>query len=121
MTGDRVRTYTRESGGGLAGTGETFALAADMVLKAIGQVFVPDAFGGAARALELEGGRIKVDAERRTSLPGVWAGGDCVAGGQDLTVVGGRGRQARRRVDRPQRWQAQLTPRRLATGGERHG
>ena len=27
-----------------------------------------------------------MDDERRTSLPGVWAGGDCVAGGSDLTV-----------------------------------
>ena len=34
-----------------------------------------------------DGGRIKVDAERRTSMAGVWAGGDCIAGGEDLTVV----------------------------------
>ena len=27
-----------------------------------------------------------MDEERRTSLPGVWAGGDCVHGGEDLTV-----------------------------------
>jgi glutamate synthase (NADPH/NADH) small chain len=27
-----------------------------------------------------------VDDQRRTSLAGVWAGGDCVHGGQDLTV-----------------------------------
>ena len=38
-------------------------------------------------ALALSGGRIKVDAEGRTSVTGVWAGGDCVAGGQDLTVA----------------------------------
>ena len=36
---------------------------------------------------QLEGGRIKVDAERRTSVAGIWAGGDCVAGGKDLTVA----------------------------------
>ena len=30
--------------------------------------------------------RIAVDADRKTSLAGVWAGGDCVAGGEDLTV-----------------------------------
>jgi glutamate synthase (NADPH/NADH) small chain len=35
----------------------------------------------------MEAGRIAVDVERRTSLENVWAGGDCVAGGQDLTVV----------------------------------
>ncbi len=77
---------TADAAGGLAGTGETYTLAADMVLTAIGQVLVPTAFGG-ADMLSLAGGRIVVDAERRTSLSGVWAGGDCVAGGQDLTVA----------------------------------
>ncbi|HEX7437699.1 MAG TPA: FAD-dependent oxidoreductase, partial [Caldimonas sp.] len=36
--------------------------------------------------LALRGGRIEVDAEGRTSLAKVWAGGDCTFGGQDLTV-----------------------------------
>jgi glutamate synthase (NADPH/NADH) small chain len=69
--------------GKLTGTGETFDLPADMIFKAIGQTYV-DVLGG---ELALEAGRIKVDAERRTSVPGIWAGGDCVAGGQDLTVA----------------------------------
>ena len=68
--------------------GECFTLEADMVFKAIGQTFVAGPVAGASDALELEGGRIAVDAARRTSLPDVWAGGDCVAGGQDLTVAG---------------------------------
>ncbi|MEQ1525019.1 MAG: FAD-dependent oxidoreductase, partial [Aestuariivirga sp.] len=38
-------------------------------------------------ALALSGGRIIIDAEKRTSVKGIWAGGDCVAGGQDLTVA----------------------------------
>ncbi len=75
--------YTREVKGKLAGTGETFDLPADMIFKAIGQTFI-DVMGG---ALALDGGRIKVDAERRTSVAGIWAGGDCAAGGQDLTVA----------------------------------
>jgi glutamate synthase (NADPH/NADH) small chain len=79
--------YTAEEGGRLRGTGETFALAADMVFKAIGQKFVPAVLDGASTAMELEDGRIRVDAEGRTSLAGVWAGGDCAAGGEDLTVV----------------------------------
>ena len=54
-----------------------------MIFRAIGQSYV-DATAG---QLALEGGRIKVDAEKRTSVKGVWAGGDCVAGGQDLTVA----------------------------------
>jgi len=71
--------------GRLTSTGNHYTVPADMVLTAIGQVFVPDGLGG-ADALVLEAGRIKVDAERRTSVKGIWAGGDCIAGGLDLTV-----------------------------------
>jgi dihydropyrimidine dehydrogenase (NAD+) subunit PreT len=68
-------------------TGETFVLAADMVLKAVGQVFVPDPLRvDGTLALAVEDGRIAIDEDGRTSLPGVYAGGDCVAG-VDLTVV----------------------------------
>ena len=82
-----VFEYTRLVEGRLVGTGETFALAADMVFKAIGQHFVADPVRADGRELlELDSGRIKVDAERRTSLDRVWAGGDCIADGQDLTV-----------------------------------
>lgn len=70
----------------LAGTGERFELPADMLFKAIGQVLVRDSLDGQVGLLDTASGRIAVDAERRTSLPGVWAGGDCVAGGRDLTV-----------------------------------
>ncbi len=73
--------------GRLAGTGDRFSLAADMVFKAIGQVFLPDlVVKGAKEPLEMKDGRIAVNAERATSLPGVYAGGDCAATGQDLTV-----------------------------------
>ena len=75
--------YMADNKGRLTGTGETFDLPADMIFKAIGQTYV-DVLGG---ELALEGGRISIDAERRTSVPGIWAGGDCVAGGQDLTVA----------------------------------
>jgi glutamate synthase (NADPH/NADH) small chain len=79
--------YTADRNGRLAGTGETFTLEADVVFKAIGQTFVPTGLNGTASAIDMQGGRIKVDAERRTSLAGVWAGGDCVYGGEDLTVA----------------------------------
>ena len=75
--------YTNDVDGRLTGTGETFDLPADMIFKAIGQTYV-DVLGG---ALELRDGRLAVDAERRTSVPGIWAGGDCAAGGKDLTVA----------------------------------
>jgi dihydropyrimidine dehydrogenase (NAD+) subunit PreT len=73
---------TAEVGGRLAGTGERFRLPADQVFKAIGQVLE-----GAPEGLEFEGGKIRVDAAGRTSLPKVWAGGDCASGGDDLTVT----------------------------------
>ena len=76
--------------GRVEGTGETFALAVDQVFKAIGQLPEEDVLAGTG--LEREppsspNGRIKVDRDRSTSLEGVWAGGDCVADGEDLTVV----------------------------------
>jgi dihydropyrimidine dehydrogenase (NAD+) subunit PreT len=79
--------YTAEKNGTLAGTGETFTLDADVVFKAIGQTFVPAGLNGGADTIDTQGGRIKVDAERHTSRGGVWAGGDCVFGGKDLTVA----------------------------------
>lgn len=82
-----VFEYTKIAAGALTGTGERFALPADMVFKAIGQVFVPDPMQEADREmLELENGRIATDDEGRTSLAGVWAGGDCTGRGEDLTV-----------------------------------
>ena len=66
--------------------GQTFTLDADVVFKAIGQKVLWDRLGDTAEIVALKQDRIVVDDERRTSLPGVWAGGDCVAGGSDLTV-----------------------------------
>jgi glutamate synthase (NADPH/NADH) small chain len=78
-----------------------------MLFKAIGQVLVKDGLDG-ANVLELRAGRIAVDEERRTSIPGVWAGGDCVAGGQDLTVVAVEdGKRAAHSIDRYLRAAAQ--------------
>ena len=74
--------YTDIVDGKLKGTGETTVLAADQIFKAIGQTFEGPGIG----AVKLEGDRIVVDAEGRTSVPKVWAGGDCVLGGEDLTV-----------------------------------
>ncbi len=91
--------YTKDAGGQLVGTGETTTIACDQVFAAIGQTFIPADVNGVAVALEK--GRLKVDAERRTSVPGLWAGGDCVAGGKDLTVASVEdGKQAALSIDR---------------------
>lgn len=76
-----------DADGRLRGTGEATRLAADMVFKAIGQTFITDAVTGDSAALELDDGRIAVDGDGKTSLGDVYAGGDCVVGGEDLTVA----------------------------------
>jgi dihydropyrimidine dehydrogenase (NAD+) subunit PreT len=74
--------------GRLMGTGETYALPADQVFKAIGQTFVPSPVQENGKdLLQLSfKNRIATNDEGQTSLPGVWAGGDCTEG-QDLTVA----------------------------------
>lgn len=74
--------YMVEGPGGLQGTGETFRLRADQVFKAIGQ-----SLSGAPEGLRIEAGKIWVAGPGRTSVAGVWAGGDCALGGNDLTVT----------------------------------
>ncbi len=74
--------YTRVEGRSVQGTGETFDIPADQVLKAIGQTL-----DGAPDGLKLHGGKIAVSGAGRTSVDGIWAGGDCASGGEDLTVT----------------------------------
>jgi dihydropyrimidine dehydrogenase (NAD+) subunit PreT len=88
-------THDREDA--LASPGSVFRIEADMLFTAIGQRGTPEALDGAA--IEIKDGRIVVDAERRTSVERIWAGGDCVFGGQDLTVSAVEdGKQAARSI-----------------------
>src|SRR6202167_6303417 len=92
-----VFEHTHEHAGILACPGSIFRIEADVLFTAIGQRGAPEALDGAA--IEIKDGRIVVDAERRTSLERVWAGGDCVFGGQDLTVSAVEdGKQAARSI-----------------------
>ena len=78
---------TRLENGRLVGTGAILEIAADAVFKAIGQSMDAAVLADPlAREIEREGDKIRVDSAFRTALPGVYAGGDCVAPGQDLTV-----------------------------------
>lgn len=72
--------------GKLIPTGETFILDADVVFKAIGQTLDEDLLAAELGTLQRERGKIVVDATQATSIDNVWAGGDCVVGGDDLTV-----------------------------------
>ncbi len=65
----------------MKGTGQMLRLPADQVFRAIGQRLVDGDLP------ELAVNKIKVDDAGRTSVEGVWAGGDCASGGDDLTVT----------------------------------
>ncbi|WP_353471219.1 NAD(P)-dependent oxidoreductase [Salipiger sp. H15] len=69
------------TGDDLTPTGESFRLPADQVFRAIGQSLVTDGLPA------LAGRKIAVEGPGRTSVARVWAGGDCAAGGDDLTVT----------------------------------
>jgi glutamate synthase (NADPH/NADH) small chain len=70
------------SDGRLTITDDVQTLQVDTVFKAIGQKLVDDVLAG----IKLKGGRIIIDDAHATTLNKVWAGGDCVVGGEDLTV-----------------------------------
>jgi dihydropyrimidine dehydrogenase (NAD+) subunit PreT len=98
---DALSGVVFESGNGGEGeaapAGSVFRLDADMLFLAIGQRGAPEALEGAP--IEIKDGRIVVDDERRTTLVGVWAGGDCTYGGKDLTVSAVEdGKQAARSI-----------------------
>lgn len=87
--------YTEDSASGLVLTDQHFRLRADQVFRAIGQ-----RLDGAPEGLTLEGGKIAIEGPGRTSIPGVWAGGDCALGGDDLTVTAvAEGRDAAQDID----------------------
>ncbi len=80
----------------LKGTGETFELTASKLYKAIGQKLDLSALDG----LVLDHGKIKIDDNFQTSLAGVFAGGDCIKSGEDLTVQAVQdGKQAAQAID----------------------
>ena len=72
------------------------------MLRAAGQQFVAADVDGSDAAIKIVGGRIKVDAEGRTSMKNVWAGGDCVKDArEDLTVAAvAAGRDAAESINR---------------------
>ncbi|PHS25996.1 MAG: dihydropyrimidine dehydrogenase [Robiginitomaculum sp.] len=73
---------TRLENGALVGTGQVHTAPAHCVLKAVGQSL----HDAGLASLACAHGKITVDQAGQTSLPGVFAGGDCIASGEDLTV-----------------------------------
>ena len=82
----RFERTALDASGRLASQGDHFELTADTVFKAIGQVLDVGLLGNPA-GLEFQHDRIVIDEVGRTTLADVWAGGDCVADGDDLTVT----------------------------------
>jgi glutamate synthase (NADPH/NADH) small chain len=96
VSGIELGYMALDAAGALKPTGETTTIACDQVFKAIGQTLATDGEG-----VTLAGGKIEVDAEGRTSMPKVWAGGDCATGGDDLTVTAvAEGRDAAESIHR---------------------
>ncbi len=85
VSGIEFECTTLNQDGKLSATGELRNMEADVVFKAIGQTLV-NTLDATAEMLETEAGKIVVNAEYETSLAGVWAGGDCIGSGEDLTV-----------------------------------
>ncbi|HEX4299161.1 MAG TPA: NAD(P)-dependent oxidoreductase [Devosia sp.] len=96
VSGIELSYMALDAAGTLKPTGETTTIACDQVFKAIGQTLATDGEG-----VTLAGGKIEVDEEGRTSMPKVWAGGDCATGGDDLTVTAvAEGRDAAESINR---------------------
>jgi glutamate synthase (NADPH/NADH) small chain len=87
VTGIEFERTELDDSGNLRSTGDKWSLTADIVFKAVGQALVDEVFGDAADSFEHKDGKLLVDVDRKTSLPDVWAGGDCICGHDDLTVT----------------------------------
>ena len=60
---------------------QTFSIEADQIFCAIGQKF-----SNLLDVFQSKKGKIMIDSDCKTSVENVWAGGDCVDKGEDLTV-----------------------------------
>lgn len=76
------------------GSSETFDIACDMVIKAIGQQKQSSFFADVARVDVDEKGRVVVNSQMQTSDPKVFAGGDCVNGGGEAVEAAQMGKLA---------------------------
>jgi dihydropyrimidine dehydrogenase (NAD+) subunit PreT len=79
--------------------GSEFVIEADMIVKALGQETLVD-FVKAVPGLKVDGGRIAVDPQSgQTSVPGLFAGGDCTSKGAEIVNAVEEGKIAARGID----------------------
>ena len=79
--------------------GSEVEVPAQLVLLAIGQSRL-GAFAAALPGVQVEDGRIVVDAEGATGRPGVYAAGDCANGGKEVVNAAAEGKRAAQAIDR---------------------
>ena len=97
-----IRVEPGESSGRLHAVqpiaGSEFVIAADMVVKALGQVALSP-FLDALPGLTHDWGRVKVDpTTRATTIPGLFAGGDCLRNGGEVVDAVQDGKLAARGI-----------------------
>lgn len=98
VTKIKLNHMAQNDDGSLEATGETLSLKVDTVLTAIGQKLNAEMIN--ETGLDLVANRIAtIGAHGQTCMAKVWAGGDCVAGGDDLTVTAvAQGRDAAKNI-----------------------
>jgi dihydropyrimidine dehydrogenase (NAD+) subunit PreT len=79
--------------------GSEFHIPCDMAISAVGQKKAVEWLSAMFPGIVLEEGRVKVDASGRTSLRGLYAGGDCVNGGREVVNAVAEGKAAARAID----------------------
>jgi dihydropyrimidine dehydrogenase (NAD+) subunit PreT len=86
LTGVEFEITKLDEDGKIFNTGKTIQLEADVLFKAIGQTLLTEQLGDLNESLKLENGKLAVSKDKKTTLDKVWAGGDCISDGEDLTV-----------------------------------
>ncbi|MAA88654.1 MAG: dihydropyrimidine dehydrogenase [Deltaproteobacteria bacterium] len=83
LSGIRFEYTELNSSGKLMGKDEFLELETDSAFLALGQKMMHKIF---ELELEMNSGKLAVDENGATSQSGIWAGGDCITAGKDLTV-----------------------------------
>lgn len=79
--------------------GSEFQVPCDMAVVAVGQAKAVEWLSRTFPDLALEGGRVMVDGQGRTSIRGLYAGGDCVNGGKEVVNAVAEGKAAAGAID----------------------
>jgi dihydropyrimidine dehydrogenase (NAD+) subunit PreT len=97
-----VRTETVVEGGRKqlrAIPGSAFHIPCDMAITAVGQKRHAGWLEATFPGIALDAGRVRIDAGGRTSVPRLYAGGDCVNGGKEVVNAVADGKAAARAID----------------------